>query len=153
VAEQIERDNLARIDREPGIENFIARVPEIAVRLATILAAGRQVGANEHTTVSLPDLEWGIAVAQLSADRMVQDAAHRMVEDITSHGQRVNKVIDTIKKHKRIDHSDLLRKVQKSMNGKDLRGILDDLIASGTIRKEEVRHPTGGPIGVRYSMA
>jgi hypothetical protein len=139
---------LQRIDREPGLDHFIGRSAEIAVRLATIRAAGRWVGDYDFS-VDLPDMQWGVDLASASGDMLCTEAREQMTGDELTHSQIVTKVIETVKRHRQISHSDLLRTLQKLVRAAPLREILQTLAESGTIAKELTPGPKGPPVA-RY---
>jgi hypothetical protein len=131
-----------RIDLEPGLKHFIGRSAEMAVRLATIRAAARWVG-NYDFTVDLTDIRWGIELASASGHLLATEARERMTGDGMTHGQIVNKVIETVKGHPRISRTALLRALQKSVRSAQLEEILRMLIESGTIAKELIAGAKG----------
>jgi len=138
-----------RIDQEPGLDHFVGRSAEMAVRLATIRAAGRWVG-NYDFSVDLSDMQWGVDLASASGDLLATEAHERMTGDQMTYSQIFNKVIDTIKRKRRISRSDLLRALQKSVRSKELGDILRTLIESGTVATEQVTPPRGGPSATWY---
>ncbi len=150
--DEFKREIEARIDGEPSLENFISRSPEIAIRLATIVAAGRWVG-NYDFTVDRSDVEWGVAVARASADRMIIEASERMVEETPTYGEAANKLLRIVKGLGRIEHSELLRKMQP-MKAKDVKEIIATFIESGMLNKEVVRPKdySGGTCPTFYRM-
>lgn len=141
---------LARLDNDPNLEQLIERQPEMAVRLATIRAVGRLGVATRH--VSLEDIEWGINVSRASGDLLVKEIADKISDDDLSHAGKVDKVIEIITRFRRISRSDLLKKMSRIARKRELDEILDTLVESGTVRKEEVTPPTGGPSAKFYSI-
>lgn len=146
-ARSIER----RMDKEPELEPFVARCGEIAVRLATIRAAGRW---GPGATVDLGDIEWGIAVSSMSAEMVASDALKKMVVEM-SHGQVANKVLDVIRRlGGRASRRDVFRALGKSVRSvKDLEQIIGMLAEGGTVSIEKVTPPAGGPPSVWYQAA
>jgi len=141
----------ARIDQDDNLENFIGRSVEIAVRLATIRAAGRSIG-NYEFQVGLSDIDWGIRVARVAGDRLIAEAGDQMTPEPLNHAQAMNKIIETIKgKRPRISRTELLRKVQRHAKQKDLDAIIETLCETKTIVKERVES-TSGPAGLYYRM-
>jgi hypothetical protein len=142
------------IEKDQRKQGFYQRCAEIAIRLATIRAAGRRP-TNHGLKVGLSDVEWGIAVARTAADHAFAEAGDRMPEDLLSHGAAVTKVIDIIRKagRKGISKSALLRTVQKSIKGKDLTAILQTLYDSKTIDVDEVEQDRGGRVTQIFKMA
>jgi hypothetical protein len=142
------------IEKDQRKQGFYQRCAEIAIRLATIRAAGK-LPTDHEFKVGLSDVEWGIAVARTAADQAFAEAGDRMPEDLLSHGAAVTKVIDIIRKagFKGISKSAILRKVQKSIKGKDLTAILQTLYDSKTIVFDEVAQERGGHPTQIYKMA
>ena len=138
------RSLLERIDRESGLDHFVGRSAEIAVRLATIRAAGRSVG-NYDFSIDQSDMQWGCDLASASGELLVSEAREQMTGDEMSHGQKVNKVIETIRQKGRISRSELLRVVQKKMRADELEKILCTLVESETIAKELIPGAKGPP--------
>jgi hypothetical protein len=139
-----------RMDSDVGLAYFLGRSAEIAVRLATIRAAGRSVG-NYDFNIDLSDIRWGIDLASASGNILTIEAREKMNDEM-SFGQIVGKVIETIKKHRRISRSALLRTLQKSVRSKELNDILRTLVESRTISIEIVHSPKGGPSATWYKI-
>lgn len=147
---EFDATTLARLDNDPNLEQLIERQPEMAVRLATIRAVGRLGVVTTH--VSLEDIEWGINVSRASGDLLVKEIADKISDDDLSYGGKVDKVLEIIMRFRRISRSDLLKKVNRIAKKRDLDEILDTLVESGTIHKDEVMPPTGGPSARFYSI-
>ncbi len=128
---------LHRISQDPDVKHFMGRSAEIAVRLATIRAAGRNIG-NYDFTLDESDIKWGIDVAQVTGERLLDDARAQMVEEVLPHGAGVKRIIDEIKKHGPIKRRDLLRKLQRVIRGKEFDSIINTLTESQTIIAENV---------------
>lgn len=56
-------------------EHYIGRTAEIAVRLATIRAIGRNGAGGDGPTVDLSDMQWGRDLALLCGERLAKDGA------------------------------------------------------------------------------
>ncbi len=125
---------LAEIDRStetnPLKADFVVRAPEMAVRIATIVAAGR---GNDN--VRKDDIEFGIALARNSMTHMISGADEWMTEN--DHEANVKRVLRLVKASGRITHSDLLRQV-RAIRTRDLKDIIASLIAEGSILVDEV---------------
>lgn len=134
--------------REESIAIFYTRSAEIAQRLATIRAIGRD-GAK--AVITLEDIDWGIALADMSARDTVEMARDYMSENQTQADAM--RILRTIKKRGNICHRDLVRSVQNRIKSRDLADILKSLEESGEIvRSEGDRPPAGGRRAVFYSM-
>jgi hypothetical protein len=146
AAEAVFEEYQAHIDKlmvkNEKLEPFIARAAEIAVRLATIRAAGRW----GHTCqVDVSDMEWGRDIANYSTEMMASDALRNMVHD-TTLGQLRNKVINVIQKRKKVTHRDLNRAINEHLKkDKDLKDVIEVLEGGGYITIEKKTPKTGGP--------
>lgn len=139
-----------RKDIEGRGENakLLSRVPEMAVRLATIRAIGRAKPSNlTPPSVSLEDITWGCELATWSAERMINDADAYMVE--SEHQGRAQEVLRHIKEAPdcRLTHTQLSRKVKNKWEARTLRSILQSLEEADQIdivrvRGEGSRKPT-----------
>jgi hypothetical protein len=129
----------------------IARAGEIAVRLATIRAAGRWC---YHAEVDVSDMEWGRDVVNESIETVTKEATNNMVEEV-SHGQLQNKILNCIRKRggKNVKRRDVMRSLAKSIrNKKDFDAIIDVFEEGGIILVEKEIPPTGGPTVISYSL-
>lgn len=123
-------------EREDGA-SFYVRTAEMGVRLATIVAIGRDHAAP---VITLQDLDWAHAVALWSADRMRQDAEEYMAE--TQVQAEAMRVLRVIRRRGRCSHSELLRALGSRIRARDLKDILSDLVDSERIVAEKVRGST-----------
>jgi hypothetical protein len=139
-------------EANPELDPYLSRAAEIGIRLATIRALGRW--RSDDCAVDASDIEWGRDVAYTCAKRVGRQAAEAMVVEM-NHGQIVNKIIETVRKHGgRVQHWKVSRALQKVVrNKKELTGSIDILVEAGTLRKEQVTPPAGGQPTVWYSMA
>ena len=139
-----------RIDRDPSAAHFMARCAEIGVRLATIRAVGRW---GYDATVDRDDMEWGIALARASGDKLAVDARGNMVVDLSA-GQFQGKILEIIKKRRRVQRRELFRSLQKSIrSARDFDSIINVLVQGGTITIDRVPAPKGGHEVVWYVWA
>lgn len=124
----------AEMDREadakPLTADFIVRAPEMAIRIATIVAAGRG-----NDSVRREDVEFGIGMVRNSMMHMLAGAEEYMTEN--EHEANVKRVLRLVRSSGRITHSDLLRQV-RSIRSRDLKDIIAGLIAEGSIAVDEV---------------
>jgi len=128
-------------DKEPETVDFFARTAEMAVRLATIRAAGRYPYGPK---VSVADMEWGRDVAWWSARRMMECCALYMAE--TENQEWAN----TIKRILRdaggkMSKSGVLRKLQHRLKARDLNELLGLIKESGTIKIATEKSNGGAP--------
>lgn len=117
-------------DAKPLTADFIVRAPEMAVRIATIVAIGRG-----NDSVRRDDIAFGIDIVRSSMAHMIAGAEEYMTEN--EHEANVKRVLRIIRISGRITHSDLLRQV-RSIRSRDLKDIISSLIAEGSIQVDEV---------------
>ncbi len=135
-------------DRNEDAVAFFSRAPEIAVRLATVRASGRNA---LKPSISSDDMQWGIDVATWSAGTMMrmaglymaendnQAAANRIIRIITNAGGRAT--MRTIKQ--KLRHTIERRKLE------DLLSLMQD---SGTFRIEIDEAPATGNTGAKWCV-
>ena len=125
---------------EPERADFVVRSAEMAIRIATIVAAGRF-----DDTVNVGDVEFGIAMASASADMMMTGADEWMAEN--DHQARAQKVLRIIRQRGTIKHSDLLRSMQHTAPARELRDVLALLMESGQVRRVDIKTRDGPDAG------
>lgn len=125
---------------EPERADFVVRSAEMAIRIATIVAAGRF-----DDTVNVADVEFGIAMASASADMMMSGAEEWMAEN--DHQARAQKVLRIIRQRGTIKHSDLLRSMQHTAPARELRDVLALLMESGQVRRVDIKTRDGPNAG------
>lgn len=141
---QIQRD----MDKTPGLEHFVARTAEIAVKLATIRACGQnETGGGD---VTLADMEWGRDVAHACGRRLAAESKVFMAEnDRQSWSNRVLRIIQ----HR---GTASVRTIQQGIRGalrsQEVKDILASLVEAGSV--DEIREAGNGLIqkvtGYRY---
>lgn len=135
-----------RASRNPDDEPYYARTAEMAVRLATILAAGRGSMA-----VTAEDMAWGRDVALWSATRMCALAKSYIAEnDAQRLHNRVRRIIGS--KGGRMSHRDLLRSLSGSVSKRELGDTMEQMTAAGTIIQHRSIPPLGGPVTITYEL-
>lgn len=119
------------IDNDETKSYFLGRSPEMAVRLATLIAIGRQ-----NRVVTADDMIYAKQLVLNSANYMLDGASQFMAS--SDHQAKVQKVLRCLKARKgRATRSQLLKSLCNSMKSKDLQEILSDLVESGYIAKQE----------------
>lgn len=137
------------MDENPALEPFIARTAEMAVRLATICAAGRWA---RGAAVDADDMAWGRDIALASARMVASDAMSKMVVELT-HGRMAVRAIDAItKRGGRISRRDLLRALGHGVRVRDVDDMMKGLTESGRIAAERVIPPAGGTPTIFYNI-
>lgn len=125
---------------DPDRGAFYARTAEMAVRIATIVAIGRL----DDEQVRIEDLEFGIALAQSSAETMATGAADYMADN--ENQANAQKVIRAIKSRGgRVVQRALLQSLRNSIRPRDLRDLLSSMCDAGQLERQEVKHSSGPP--------
>jgi hypothetical protein len=128
-------------DEQPETVDFFARTAEMAVRLATIRAAGRFPYGPK---VSVEDMKWGREVAWWSARRMMECCALYMAE--TENQEWANTIKRIIRDAGgKMSKSGMLRKLQHKMKARDLNELLGLMKESGTIKIVTEKSNGGAP--------
>lgn len=138
------------VDNEPDpqTQKLKSRVPEMAVRLATIRAAGRF-----SETISFEDMEWARDLALVSSDMLCEGVLKHMtvpfefaeicpeiVRRVRTAGGRM-----TLRK--------ILRSFEKHVKrGADIKSALRHLCESGQLVSETPKNPKGGRQSVVYRL-
>ena len=122
---------------------FVARVPEMAVRVATIIAAGR--GSDD---VEVSDLEWGGELATRSANAFM--LAFRSHVAASDHSERVEFLEAAIKRARMITRSNLTRAAAKRMDARQMSGVLAMLVEAVRVGVERVNRGSRGPAAEAY---
>ena len=128
--------------------SFYTRSAEMAQRLATIRAIGIN-GANARIT--LEDMDWGIALADLSARETVSMARDYMSE--TLYQGEAQRVVRCCKRSSWTSYRDIARALNNRMRAKDLREMLDGLVDAGGLEVREDQPPAGGHKIKSYRLA
>lgn len=104
---------------------LLSRVPEMAVRLATIRAIG--VKRVPAPAVTLEDITWGCELAMWSAKTLIAEVDAYMAE--TEHQARSQEVIRYLKKapRKTMTKSALIGALKHKYKARELRDILESL--------------------------
>jgi hypothetical protein len=138
------------MERREDDAALVSRVAEMACRLATIRAIGRDL---EEPTVAVrkDDIEWGRDLALWSAERMIQDAQDFMAE--TENQARAMQILRLIREapDRQIKHSDLLRKLKHRFDAKAIVTILEGLIGAEQVALIETQTPGAGRKGRAYA--
>ena len=139
-------DEIEAKGEDPETGPFYARTVEMALRIATVVAIGR----NGLELVRLEDLEFGIALARRSAETMIAGAADYMAE--TEHHANTQKVLRVVKdRGGRIKHSDLLRSMQH-VRSRDLKDMVAAMCEAEMLERQEVEPARGGKAVTWYRL-
>lgn len=145
----LEKHVEADMDARPEVASFIARTAEIALRLATIRAAGR---LGRGAVIALEDVEWGREVAMASAELMAGDAAKHMIVEM-SHGKIANRILELLRAKGRTKKRDLMRAMGNGVKSRDFDDAMKSLAESGQVDMEKSRPTSGGPETLWLSIA
>jgi hypothetical protein len=126
-----------RSDADPTENAFLARTVETAIRIATIIAAGRF-----SNTVDYDDMQLGKELALTSAAFMIRGAREHMAETETEAAG--NRIVRTIKKHGgKISKRDLLR-TMRYLKKNELEPLLRSLMDAEVIAEIKKEPTTAG---------
>jgi hypothetical protein len=142
-AEQIRRglvdEITARGDADSTLEPFLARTAENALRLATIVAVGRDV---DNPLIDAQTMTWAREFSVWSSDRLADGAGLYIADsDTQAAANAVRRAIQ--EDGGRVKRRDLLRKLQHRYKSRELEDVIKSLAESEHIRIEKVV-PTGG---------
>jgi hypothetical protein len=143
-ARLIYRDFRKRLVERKDDAKLLSRAAEMAVRLATIRAIGRDGGKPSilAPAVNVEDITWGCELAMWSAERMIADTVNYMVE--SEHQGRAVEVLRYLREAGgRLTLNDLGRKVKHRFDAGTLRKVLESLELADQI--EMVRVPAVPP--------
>ena len=132
-ASAVYRDLVAEIERrtdeQPHIVPYVARCGEIAIRLATILAAGRW---GHGATVDAADMEWAAGVAW-SAGQAMADAIVDWMPD-TERGVFADKLLEVIRRRGEVTVRDIQTTIRGRLRSAEIKDILRQLIEAGAVK-------------------
>lgn len=145
--DRFSRDIETRMFAEPHNVDFLVRTAEMAVRIATIVAVGRQ----EDEQVRRSDMEFGIAFASQSADVMISGASDYMAEN--EHHANAQRVVRTVRERGgRMVYRDIARNM-RNMKSRELKDLLASLCEAEILQRQEVMRDSGaGHPAIWYSL-
>jgi hypothetical protein len=136
-----------RSDADADARPFLARTVEMALRIATIVAAGRF-----SQTVDIDDMMAGRSLALASAEVVLSGARDHIADTETQAA--ANRIVRTIRAHGgRMQRQHLLHALRHSMKARDLNPLLDEMIEAETLlsaRGETLK--TGGRAPTIYVL-
>lgn len=137
--------HMFRICEDPGKQIFFARTHEMAIRLATIRAAG-----NMSDVVQAVDMEWGRDVAFWAAQFTMRLARNNIAEN--DYHRNYNRVRNVIADAGTISMRDLRRKI-KSLREFEWKDILSAMHEAGEVRSKKTIPPNGGTPSIIYEYS
>lgn len=134
-----------RMIAEPQNVAFLARTVEMAVRIATIVAAG-----CERENVRVEDIRYGIELARQSAEMMITGAADYMAEnEQEANWQKIIRLVRDA--GGRIVYRNIQRGM-RGMRGRDLRDLLAGMCEAEVLERQEVQRDGGGHPVIWYRL-
>ena len=135
-----------RCDGDVMAQAFYARTSEMAVRLASIYAAGINA---DRPVVTVEAMEWAAELAMWSALSLSRGAMDHIAEnDNQGAAQLVRRVVRDA--GGRIRHRDLLRRLNHRMSNRDLKDVIKSLVEAEEIKAEAIRNEAGGRPSMWY---
>lgn len=127
--------------------DFFQRTAEMALRVATIIAAGR--GASE---VTVDDFDFGKRLASDSARQMIAGALEHMSEN--EHQAQMKLVLGIVSQSTTITRMQLYRRIDGRLDARTLDNVLKALVEAGRIEEgsKKSENPSGGRPTRVYSI-
>lgn len=133
-----------RSDNNVLERSFLARTVEMALRIATIIAAGRG-----SSTVDASDIEAGRDLSMWSSETMIR-GARDYISDNDNQAQ-AQLIVRIVRGHGgRLAHQGLLHALRHRMKARDLKDLITSMIESGTLLFSE--EATGGRPKLTYFL-
>jgi hypothetical protein len=127
------------LDNDMSKQAYLGRIAEMAVRLATIRAAGR---GGSTAQVDLSDMEWGAGVSGVAITGMMDRATNTLAPTVRS--EFVEKLIKIIRQHGSITRRKLQHRIQGRYRTQEVNDMLSQAIEAGFI----VRTSNGYAAGI-----
>lgn len=126
--QDFERMHEERMDTEPSLRPYVARAGEIAIRLATIRAAGRHgLGAS----IDRDDVEWSINVAWTAGLALAETAMAYMPENERQIWG--NKILGLIQRRGTIKIRDIQMHIRGAIRSSEIKDLLAQFVEAGLI--------------------
>lgn len=136
-----------RMRKNQEASPFLSRTAELAIRLATIMAAGRW---GRDAEVDDKDLEWGIAVASNCTERMIEDSFRHMNKELT-HGALYNSILEMLNGNGQISRERLFAQLGGSVrSARDIDQQIEILSKGAKINEFKVTSPDGSQEAIWY---
>jgi hypothetical protein len=126
-----------RADDQPHVVPYLARCGEIAVRLATIRAAGRW---GYGASVDASDMEWGASVAWLAGQAMADAVVDQLPQ--TERGDFADKLLGIIRRRGKVKVRDIQRAMHARLRSAEIKDIIRQLMEAGLVRFEDGEYRT-----------
>jgi hypothetical protein len=128
VFEDLDRSVERSTDERPDTEPYVARCAEIAVRLATIRAAGRWCHGAK---VDASDMTWAAGLAW-NAGRALADAVVDQMPQ-TDRGEFADKLLAVIRRRRGVKVRDIQRAMHARLRSAEIKDIVRQLIEAGLV--------------------
>jgi len=126
------------LDNDMSKQAYLGRVAEMAIRLATIRAAGR---GGPRVRIDLSDITWGADVACIAITGMIEQATNTLAQ--TPRGEFTEKLIGIIQQHGSITRRDLQRRIRGRYRTQEINDMLSQAIEAGLIIRTPGGYATG----------
>jgi hypothetical protein len=118
-------------DERPDTKPYVARCAEIAVRLATIRAAGRW---GHGARVDASDMTWSAELAWKAGQAMADAVVDQVPQ--TDRGEFADKLLAIIRRRKRVKVRDIQRAMHARLRTAEIKDIVRQLIEAGLVKFE-----------------
>ena len=116
------------MDNHPGTKPYLARCGEIAVRLATIRAAGRW---GHGAKVDQSDIEWGAGISWTCGLTLADAAINYRPE--TERGAWGDKILALIERRETMKVRDIQQYIRSALRSAEIKDILAQFVGAGFI--------------------
>lgn len=130
VYEDLSKTVDRKIDEQPIFEPYIARCGEIAVRLATIRAAGRW---GPGAAVDASDMNWAGELAWKAGQAMMDAVVDQVPQ--TDRGEFADKLLAIIRRRRTVKTRDIQRAMHARVRSAEIKDILHQLVEAGLIKR------------------
>jgi hypothetical protein len=140
--EDLKRAIDQKISEDAGKRDYLDRMAEIALRLATVCAAGRD---GPKSRISVADMGWGAGLAHAAVTTMMERSKACLPQ--TPRGELAGKILDRV----RAAGSMSRRELQRFLGSRYGTRELDDIMAT-LVEEEYISRQHKGQKGVRSSI-
>jgi hypothetical protein len=127
------------------------RLPDMAKRLALIVAIGRHASDLRAVTIGEGDFAFGRGLTEWSADALIRGIDENFAE--TEHQSNSKLVLSIMREARQLTRTELYRRLDKRFDSRTLSAIIEVLAGTGNIAviKQETTAKGGRPAEVyRY---
>jgi hypothetical protein len=123
------RELEGQMDDQPDIVPYVARCGEIAVRLATIRAAGR---LGRGAMVDIDDMTWATELAWMTGKAITAAVVDQMPVE-TERGLITEKLLDIIRRRGDVKPRDIQQCIRGRLRSAEIKDIVRQLIEAGLV--------------------